>query len=551
MRTTIGWNQMRALPALVVLALLIAACSGQGAPSADPGSTASSGPGTSDGPEPSSGTENGDIETGGILRVMLKQDEGQGFDPALLTYSTGFVITQQMFDSLAEIQPDGEIAPSLAEGWEISDDELTYTFQLREGVLFHDGTEMTADDVKYTIDRLRNPDTGSPRAGLYAVVDEVNAVDDYTLEIVLSEPFAPLLSALSDITAGIVSQEAAEAAGADFFEQPVGTGAFKLDEWVQGQSVALVRHDGYWDGDKPYLDGITFTFNSDDNARAAAIRAGDIDFLYDGPASLWPVLDQDDSVEVYSPAGQMSWLYFLVNPNKEPFDDVRVRQAIYTALDRQELADLCQPGTSNVLNAGFLPPTHWAGTTDQPYTQDYDAARALLEDAGVGDGFTFTINSLTGWDFQNCTAQAIQQQLAPLGIQADVEIMESGQLATERDAEDMSSDAAMDAMVLGFSGTIDPDERFQQTFLEGGGTNFVDFTDPELEELAVQARQTSDREERAELYREAQHRLAEVGPFAFIFNYYKYDALQTNVEDYVFNPQLISYRQLRDVWLDQ
>jgi peptide/nickel transport system substrate-binding protein len=129
--------------------------------------------------------------------------------------------------------------------------------------------------------------------------------------------------------------------------------------------------------------------------------------------------------------------------------------------------------------------------------------------------------------------------------------MESGQLATERDQEDMSSEAAMDSMVLGFSGTIDPDERFQQTFLAGGGTNFVDFDDQEIAELAEEARQTSDRDARAELYRQAQTLLAERGPFAFLYNYYKYDAAATAVKDYVFNPQLISYRQLRDVWIDQ
>jgi peptide/nickel transport system substrate-binding protein len=529
---------------LVALALVVSACGGQTQSSTDAQPSAT----TSDSGQPA---WSGAATTGGILRVLLKQDEGQGFDPAILTYSTGFVIAQQMFDSLAEVQPDGEITPSLAEGWDISDDEMTYVFTLREGVMFHDGTEMTADDVVFTINRILDPETASPRATLYSAVESVEATGSYEVTIQLSEPFSPLLSALADITAGIVSDEAVEAAGADFYREPVGTGAFKMDDWVEGQSVALVRHDDYWDGDKPYLDGITFTFNADDNARAAAVRAGDVDFLYDGPESLLSVMKEDDKIVVYSPEGQMSWLYLLLNMQKEPFDDVRVRQAIYTAIDRQELADLCQPGNSNPLNAGFLPPTHWAGNTETLYEQDYDRAQELLDEAGYGDGFSFTINSLTGWSFQNCTAQAIQEQLAPLNITVDVAIMESGQLATERDQEDMSSDAAMDAMVLGFSGTIDPDERFQQTFLAGGGTNFVDFDDQEIAELAEEARQTSDRDARAELYRQAQTLLAERGPFAFLYNYYKYDAAATAVKDYVFNPQLISYRQLRDVWIDQ
>jgi peptide/nickel transport system substrate-binding protein len=531
---------------LAVLALVLSACGAQVSQSVTPPTEE---PGTAEPSADSSSAPTGDVETGGILRVMLVQDEGQGFDPAIVTYSTSFFIAQQMFDSLAEIQPDGEITPALAESWEISDDELTYVFTLRQGVMFHDGTEMTADDVKFTIDRIRDPATASPRARLYSAVESVEVTGDYEVTFTLSEPFAPLLAALADISSGIVSDEAVEAAGADFFANPVGTGAFKFDNWVEGQSVELVRNDDYWMEGRPYLDGMTFTFNSDANARASAVRAGDVDFLYDASADLVPVFEGDEAVEVYSPEGQMSWLYLLLNIQREPFDDVRVRQAIYWALDRQELSDL--PGKSKPLNAGFLPASHWGGTDEVIYTQDYDRAQELLTEAGVGEGFAFTINSLVGWGFQNCTAQTIQAQLQPLNIDVTVDIMENGLMAAERDQEDMSSDAAMDAMVIGFSGTIDPDERFQQTFLAGGGTNYVDFTDEEIEALAVEARQTSDREERGELYRQAQMRLAEVGPFAFLYNYYKIDIARDEVKGYVFNPQLISYRQLRDVWLDQ
>lgn len=537
------------LAALVAaLTMVVAACSGGGSGAGSTSTTAGSG---SDSTTTTTGGGGGEQKTGGVLRVLMKQDEGQGFDPAILTFSTGFVIAQQMFDSLAEITPSGEIVPSLAERWDVSDDGLTYTFHIRPGVKFHNGDPLTAEDVKFTIDRIRDPETQSPRIGIYAVVESVEATDELTVVIRLKEPFAPLLSALADITAGIVSKSAVGAAGADFYRQPVGTGAFMMKEWNEGQYVELVRFDEYWDGDKPYLDGITFTFNNDDNARAAALRAGDIDFLYDAPVPLKEILEGDPSVEIYAPEGQMAWLYFLVNPHKAPFDDVRVRQAIFEAIDRQQLADLCYPGLSTALNAGFLPAGYWAANPEVMYTGNVEKAKGLLEEAGYGDGFSFTINSLTGWDFQNCTAQGIQEQLRPLGIEIEVRILEAGQLTGEASAADKTSNEAFEAMILGFSGTIDPDERFQQSFMPGGGTNWGGFTDDELAEIVTKARQTFDRDERAELYRQAQHRLAEVGPYAFLYSYHKLDAAQSYVKDYVFNPNLISYRQLRDVWFDQ
>jgi peptide/nickel transport system substrate-binding protein len=526
------WKRKAVLATAIAGLMLLGACSSGG----------SSGSGDSPAGEP---------KRGGTLKFMLKQDEGVGWDPAILTYSTGFVVTQQMFDTLVEVDPTGAFQPGLAEKWEISSDGLQYTFHLRDGVTFHDGGKMTADDVKFTIERIQNPDTRSPRRKLYSVVQSVTAADPLTVQVKLKEPFAPLLAALADITAGIVSKSAVQAAGEQVADKPVGTGAFKLKKWIEGQSVELVRNESYWGGSqKPYLDGITFTFNSDDNARAAAVRSDAVDFLYQGPVSLWEVLEKDDTLKVYAPEGQVTWLYLLLNQNKPPFDDERVRQAVYYGINRQEMIDLCQPH-STALDAGFLPANHWAANTQQLYKQDYDRARSLLAEAGQSAGFSFTINSLAGWDWQNCTAQAIQQQLAQLKIKVDVKIMETGQLAAQRDAKDMSSDAAMDSMILGFSGTIDPDERFQQTFVTGGGTNYSRFSDPEIDQLVAEARKINDQAKRAEIYRQAQTRLAEVGPFAFLYNYSNYDVLKKDVGGYVFNPMLVSYRQLRDVWINR
>jgi len=483
---------------------------------------------------------------GGELRFQLLRDSTTGYDPALTTESTVFSIDSAIFDTVAEINPDGTIVPSLAESWTLSQDGLTYTFKIRTGVKFHNGRAMTADDVKYTIDRLRDPATKSPRTTLFAPLASVDAPDATTVVIRLKEPYAPLLAALADITAGIVPKEVVAAQG-DLHKNPVGTGPFKFVSWTRDQSLKVTANKDYWRAGLPRLDAITFSFNADANARAAAIRSRDVDFLWNGPPELNAVLAKDSALDVYGGKGTLTWQYLNLNMQKDLFKDVRVRQAIYNALDREAIVKISRPDTATVLNSGFLPPEHWGGVQpkDHIYKQDYAKAAKLLADAGKADGFRFTILALTGSDFHILTAQTIQQQLRQLKITVDVQIVDSvTQTAAQRNG-------TFDGIVSGFSGTIDPDERFAQTFVAGGGTNYAKFTDPVTDDLVARARRTANREERGNLYRQAQLRVADIGAYAFIFNYHPYDATQKYVKGYVFNPQLYSYRVLREVWLDK
>ncbi|HET9879824.1 MAG TPA: ABC transporter substrate-binding protein [Candidatus Limnocylindria bacterium] len=534
----IPWS--RRFVAVALTGMLVAACS------QTPSAPGESSPPAAGSQAASSAPAEGEPKLGGELRFQLLRDADAGYDPALATLSTVYTINGLIFDTLGEVQPDGSIEPSLAESWDISDDELTYTFQIREGVVFHNGREMTAEDIKYTIDRVMDPATNSPRQSVFTSVESVEAPDATTLIIQLSEPFAPLLASLSDISMGIVPQEEVEERGT-LDEFPIGTGPFKFVEWVRDDHLTVEANEDYWREGLPYLDGVVFSFNDDANARAANVRSGTIDFLWNSPPELWQVLNDDENLQVFGGEGTQSFQYFLLNMQKPPFDDVRVRQAIYWALDREAIRQISRPDTTTPLNAGFLPASHWAGLPEDEivYTQDYDRAASLLEEAGYGDGFEMEIIALIGSDFHIRTAQAIQSQLEPLGITVTVTTVDSGQQNEARDS------GTFDGMVTGFSGTIDPDARFTQTFATGGGTNYVDFSDPEVDDLIEQARQTSDRDERADLYRQAQLRIAEVGPMAFIYNYHFFDTLQSYVKGYVYNPQLVDYRSVRQVWLDQ
>lgn len=536
----------RIVALLAVTALMVAACGGGSSSSTTVGggdttTTAASGATTT------AGGSAGEAQYGGVLKFQLLRDADAGYDPNLATLSTVYTIAQLMFDTLGEVTPDGEIVPSLATDWEISDDELTYTFQLRDDVVFHNGRAMTSADVRYTIERIQDPATNSPRRGVFEIVESIETPDDYTVAFHLTEPFAPFLAALSDITAAIVPQEVVEAEGGTLNTNPVGTGPFKFVEWEVDRHVIVERNEDYWREGLPYLDGIEFSFNADGNARASNVRSGTIDFLWNAPPELVPVLRGDSNLATYGGEGTQSFQYLLMNINREPLDDVRVRQAIFWALDREAIRVVSRPDTTTPLNSGYLPAEHWAGVqpSDFLYTQDLDRAASLLEEAGVGDGFDMEILVLVGSDFHIRTAQVIQSQLEPLGINVTVNTVESGQQTERRNNGDF------DGIVTGFSGTIDPDERVTQTFVTGGGTNYVHFSDDIVDDLAAQARSTSDRDRRAELYRQLQLRVAEVGPMAFIYNYHFVDALRADVKGYTFNPQLVDYRSVREVWLDR
>jgi len=537
----------RFIALMAVGALIVAACGGNSSSSTtsagDGGTTTTAGPGAT---TTTSGSA-GEGKYGGVLKFQLLRDADAGYDPNLATLSTVYTITQLMFDTLGEVMPDGEIVPSLATEWDISDDELTYTFKLRDDVVFHNGRPMTSADVKYTIERIQDPETNSPRRAVFGVVDSIETPDDTTVVFHLNEPFAPFLAALSDITAAIVPQEVVEAEGGTLNTNPVGTGPFKFVEWEVDRHVIVERNDDYWRDGLPYLDGIEFSFNADGNARASNVRSGTIDFLWNSPPELVPVLRDDPNIVTYGGEGTQSFQYLLLNLNREPLDDVKVRQAIFWALDREAIRIVSRPDTTTPLNSGFLPAEHWAGVQpdDFIYEQDMEMAASLLEEAGVGDGFDMEILVLVGSDFHIRTAQVIQSQLEPLGINVTVTTVESGQQTERRNNGDF------DGIVTGFSGTIDPDERVTQTFVTGGGTNYVQFSDEIVDNLAAEARSTSDRERRAELYRELQLRVAEVGPMAFIYNYHFVDALRADVKGYTFNPQLVDYRSVREVWLDR
>lgn len=331
------------------------------------------------------------------------------------------VVYTNIFEGLTRFMGDGSIVPGLAESWEISDDGTVYTFKLHDGVTFHDGTTMDAEDVKFSLDRARSEDSANAQKALFAGISEVEVVDPLTVKVTLSEPNGNFLFNMAWGDAVIVAPESIE----DIKTNPVGTGAFKFAGWVQGDKIDLERNADYW-GDQPALEKATFKFISDPTAAFAAMMAEDVDVFsgFPAPENL-PQFEADPRFQVL--VGSTEGETILSTNNKQPpFDDVRVRQALAHAIDRQAIVDGAMFGYGTPIGTHFAP--HHPAYVDLTGNSAYDPekAKALLAEAGFADGFETTLH-LPPPSYARRGGEIIAAQLAEVGIKAEITNVEWAQ----------------------------------------------------------------------------------------------------------------------------
>ncbi len=331
------------------------------------------------------------------------------------------VLYSNVFEGLTRFGPDGSVNPGLAESWDISEDGLTYTFYLRSGVAFHDGTTMDADDVVFTLDRARAEDSANAQKALFAGIESVEAVNPTTVKVKLSSANGSFLFNMAWGDAVIVAPESIE----DIKTNPVGTGAFKFANWVQGDQIELVRNADYW-GAAPALETATFKFISDPTAAFAAMMAEDIDVFsgYPAPENL-PQFEADGRFQVL--IGSTEGETILSTNNKmPPFDDIRVRQAVAHAIDRQAIIDGAMFGLGTPIGTHFAPhnPDYLDLTGNSQY--DPDKAKALLAEAGFPDGFSTTLK-LPPPSYARRGGEIIAAQLREVGIETEISNLEWAQ----------------------------------------------------------------------------------------------------------------------------
>ena len=361
--------------------------------------------------------------------------------------------------------------------------------------------------------------------------------------IKLKVPFAPFLALMATSGASIVDKGVADAGGLNGSVDG-GTGPFQTKERTKGQQIVLDKNPSYWRTGLPYLDGITVTFNPDDNARTAAVKSGTVDFLWRAAPEFIDGLKADANLKWYGGLGSLS-LHVVMNTQKKPFDDVRVRQAVFYALDRDQILAVSNSGFGTPLKAGYLPPDRWGSIKEAIYDKpDIAKAKALLTEAGYPNGFKTEILTISTSAFQVRQAEAEQQQLKAIGIEATIKSVESTVLNPTVAAGNF------EMYQSGFSMTLDPDELFSRAFLSTGGNNYGKWVDKEYDDLIVKARSQTDRAEREKTYQQAERILATRGPAAMTWVSADFDVVAKKVMGYK-GDATPSYRFYRDLWFQQ
>ncbi|MFK8081236.1 MAG: ABC transporter substrate-binding protein [Granulosicoccus sp.] len=431
-----------------------------------------------------------------------------GLDPHLITAFNSVVIVQDtIYEGLTRIEKDLSVAPGLASSWSVSDDGLTYTFELFDGVMFHDGSTFDAEDVAASIRRVQNEETGSPLASRVSPITGIDVLDALTVEVSLDAPFAAILSSLSGIA--IVPSELETNLEA-LQQKPVGTGPFQFSEWQPNSHISLVSFDNYRVSDEPRLDEVRVNFVPESATRQVGIASGEYDLLPGLDPATALQLQSNPNVTVQN-TRDMSYTLLGMNTTRPPLDNPAVRQAINTLLDRQEIIDGALFGAG--VPAGPLSPAlaTWALDTSEYacYKPDVEAASALLKEAGIETPVKLSVLVLPRQDARDI-AQVVQQQLAAGGIEVELLNKEIGEFVQDWKNSDF------DMFVSANGGSPDPDEYFFRTFKSGGSTNVFKYSDEQVDQWLDEGRQLTDVSARKSVYDNVQKKLACEGPVAHI-----------------------------------
>lgn len=367
----------------------------------------------------------GEPKRGGVLKVGIKWDQRQYLDPQTEKGYVVIFVTQQMYNYLARERNDGTIEPRLAEKWEYADAGKTWTFHLRQGIKFHDGSDWDAEAFKWNLERMMNPETKSYMRGFGLNVDKIEVLDKHTARITLKKPAFLIASFLGGIfKPKFISPAVVKKYGKDWVQHPAGTGPFMYDRTEEDGTIHLKRNPDYWEAGRPYLDGLVFKLYRDPRARNNAVRAGEIDMEMSASFEHYLVSKSDSNLVVDMAPASPYALNLGANVTMKPWDDLRVRQAILGyALDREKVCKtvfhgLTQPKVNPASSAHY-----YYEDLNRLYPFDLEKAKKLLTEAGaIGQSITFSVNNTTST--YDAIGTILKNDLAKIGVELKIEKME-------------------------------------------------------------------------------------------------------------------------------
>ena len=489
-------------------------------------------------------------------------DDPETLDGQLTTDS--YTIALNCFDRLVECETNdaGEavLVPGLAKSWELSDDGLVYTFHLQEGVKFHNGADFTADDVVYTVNRMMNPKTLAKNTdfmdmikgakafyedttGAVTSVEGVVALDDMTVQITLEAPFGSFLANIATPGCGIYDRESTEAAGDQFGVDPakcIGTGPFQVTKWERQAEVALVANKSYFKG-APKIDGIVFKIVPDENTQRMMFETGEVDvfnFEY-GPSQLDYFLTTGNYKDYIISGKRAGTYYYLFNEAIPPLDNVKVRQALFMAIDRQAILDALYSGKGVVANA-FVPEGVLGHNPNAPEIKfDPEAAKALLAEAGFPNGFDMEVAQFADSSAAQQVNEIVQSYLAQIGVNMTINLMDDATFYGLR------GEGKLPSYYNSWSADFNDPDNFLYTFFsqKNSLSRSSNYANQEVWKMLEEARVMVDPEARLKKYQEAESIL--INTDYAIFPMYQREHL------FCLNPRIKNYKVAWNGWNDQ
>ncbi len=447
-------------------------------------------------------------------------------DPQKTSGTLTFQVDKSIFDTLVEPDKDGKIVPALAEKWEVSSDALTWTFTLRKGVVFHNGDKLTSADVKATFERILDKKTASPKAKEFGAIEKIETPDDYTVVFKLKQKFAPFLASLASGWGAILPKSLIDK-GHDFASHPVGTGPYSLEEWVRDSKIVLKKNPNYWMKGHPKISTVVINIIPEPSVAIQGMLSGDLDIAFRISKEDIPTLEKDPNIKIEK---NLSALILVMSLNcSRPFlNDLRVRQAINYAIDKQKVLDIAYGGGKIIGTfMDYSNPYYKDFTSLYPYNPE--KAKQLLKEAGVTKDHEFQLALPQNYAPHVKAGEIYQEMLTKVGMNVKIKLVDWSTWISQ-----VYRQSKFDMTVIGHTGKLDPNG----TLGGYGKGKYVQWKNEECAKLIDQAKVTIGFKARKALYDKALEIMAKEVPFVYLGSPYVYNAIRKDVVGFRVTPKL-------------
>lgn len=451
-------------------------------------------------------------------------------DPHKTSGTLTFQTIKSVYDTLAEPDMNGKIIPALAERWAISDDALVWTFYLKKNVVFHNGDKLTSKDVKATLERIMDKTTGSPKAKEFTSIMGIEIPDDFTVILKVKEPTSPLLASLASGWGAILPKSLIDA-GHNFGTHPVGTGPFVLKKWIRDSQIVLEKNNNYWMKGLPKLDEIIMHIIPERAVSVQGLISGQVDVAYVIDKDDLPMLEASPDVKVEKSLTALI-MVMSMNCSDPVLKDVRVRQAINHAIDKQKVLDVAYGGGKTIGTFMDYGNAYYKDFTAL-YPYDPEKAKKLLTEAGVGRDTILEMFLPQNYELHVKAGEMYQDMLTKVGLNVKIKLVDWSTWLS-----DVYRGTKYDLTVIGHTGKLDPDGTLASY---GTEDRYVKWINPRTAELIAGARKVSGFENRKKMYDEALEIMAREVPFMYLGSSYRYPAVRKNVSDFRMTPKLDTF----------